>query len=191
MEDWKLPSAVERCSTCAAELQAGQPVTSVIRLAADGPGRQDLCATCGQTVGSEAEVFFWRRQRPATKTRQAIVDYTLLRELFSRLLERPGALYERLSYLVALVLIRKRHLRLRGFEPRAGREVMLVTRGAGEPALEVPAPYLTPEDMVEVRAHLNRLLQADLPDDLLADPDRGESAATDAEPTDAESTEAC
>jgi hypothetical protein len=45
--------------------------------------------------------------------------------------------------------------------------------------------------MVEVRAHLNRLLQADLPDDLLADPDRGESAATDAESTDAEPTEAC
>src|SRR5262245_7322653 len=105
MEDWKLPSAFERCTSCAAELQPGQPVTSVIRLAAAGPGRQDLCASCGQAVGGEAEVFFWRRQRPAGKTRQAIVDYTMLRELFGRLLERPGELYARLSYLVALVLI--------------------------------------------------------------------------------------
>lgn len=183
MEDWKLPSAVERCSSCAAELQPGQPVTSVIRLAAAGPGRQDLCATCGQAVGGEAEVFFWRRPRPAGKTRPAIVDYTMLRELFGRLLERPGELYARLSYLVALVLIRKRHLRLSGFELRGGREVMLVTRGAGEPAVEVPAPYLTPEDMVEVRAHLNRLLQADLPDDLLDGTGRDASADSDTAPT--------
>jgi len=183
MEDWKLPSAVERCSSCDAVLQPGQPVTSVIRLAAAGPGRQDLCGTCGQAVGGEAEVFFWRRPHPASKTRSAIVDYTMLRELFGRLLERPGELYARLSYLVALVLIRKRHLRLTGFELRGGREVMLVTRGAGEPAVEVPAPYLTPEDMVEVRAHLNRLLQADLPDDLLAGAGRDESADSDAAPT--------
>jgi hypothetical protein len=183
MEDWKLPSAVERCSSCTAELQPGQPVTSVIRLAAAGPGRQDLCATCGQAVGGEAEVFFWRRQRPESTTRTAIVDNTMLRELFSRLLLRPGELYARLSYLVALVLIRKRHLRLSGFERRGGREVMVVTRGAGEPAVDVPAPHLTPEDMVEVRAHLNRLLQADLPDDLLGDADRGASADADAAPT--------
>jgi hypothetical protein len=180
MEDWKLPSGLERCSSCACELAPGQPVTSVIRLAADGPGRQDLCASCGQTVGGEADVFFWRRKRPPAAERRAIVDYTMLRELFGRLLERPGELYARLSYLVALVLVRKRHLRLVGFEQRGGREVMLVSRAAGEPALEVPAPYLTPQDMLEVRAHLNRLLQADLPDDLLESRDGDGSAAAGA-----------
>jgi hypothetical protein len=153
------------------ELAVGQPVTSVIRLEPTGPGRQDLCASCGQSVAGAAEVLFWRRKRPEAGARRAIVDYAMLRELFARLLEKPGELYERLSYLVALVLIRKRHLRLVGFEARRGREVMLVTRAAGEPAIEVPAPYLTPEDMVSVREHLNRLLQADLPDDLLAGPE--------------------
>ena len=185
MEDWKLPSGVERCSRCAAELVPGQPMTSVIRLAPDGPGRQDLCASCGQAVGGEADVFFWRRNRPPASERRAIVDYTMLRELFGRLLERPGELYARLSYLVALVLIRKRHLRLAGFEARGGREVMLVSRAAGEPAIEVPAPFLTSEDMVEVRAHLNRLLQADLPDDLLAGPGGDDAAAPDAAPSSA------
>jgi hypothetical protein len=180
MDDWKLPSGHERCTRCASELQPGQPVTSVIRLAADGPGRQDLCASCGQAVGGEADVFFWRRKRPEASERRAIVDYAMLRELFGRLLERPGELYERLSYLVALVLIRKRHLRLAGFEQRRGREVMLVSRAAGEPAIEVPAPFLTPEDMVAVRAHLNRLLQADLPDDLLAGPGGESQPAADA-----------
>lgn len=179
MDDWKLPSGTERCSACAAELQVGQPVTSVIRLAAAGPGRQDLCATCGQAVAGEAEVFFWRRKRPLTSERKAVVDYTMLRELFTRLLERPGELYARLSYLIALVLIRKRHLRLQAFELRGGREVMLVTRGAGTPSIEVPAPFLTPEDMLSVREHLNRLLQADLPDDLLAAPALDDSQAGD------------
>ena len=179
MDDWKLPSGTERCSACAAELQVGQPVTSVIRLAAAGPGRQDLCASCGQTVTGEADVFFWRRMRPLASERKAIVDYTMLRELFTRLLERQGELYARLSYLIALVLIRKRHLRLQAFEQRGGREVMLVVRGAGEPTIEVPAPFLTPDDMLSVRAHLNRLLQADLPDDLLAGPELDDAPAAD------------
>jgi len=179
MDDWKLPTGAGRCSACASELQVGQSVTSVIRLAATGPGRQDLCASCGQSVAGEADVFFWRRRRPEESARRAIVDYAMLRELFTRLLERQGELYARLSYLIALVLIRKRHLRLVAFEQRAGREVMLVTRAAGESAIEVPAPYLTPDDMLSVREHLNRLLQADLPDDLLEGPGHDALPAAD------------
>jgi len=177
MDDWKLPSATERCAACSRELQVGEAVTSVIRLAGQGPGRQDLCASCGQSVGGDPDAFFWRRRRPPSSQRKAVVDYAMLRELFTRLLDRPGELYARLSYLVALVLIRKRHLRLQGFEVRSGREVMLVSRAAGEPSIEVPAPFLTPEDMLSVREHLNRLLQADLPDDLDSGAEPSEAGA--------------
>jgi len=163
-EDWKLPASADACSRCRQPLLAGSQVTTVVRLLPLGPERQDLCASCGQNVEGDGSELFWRRTRPPDAGKKRVVDYTMLRELFGRMLERSDEIYRRLSYLVALVLIRKRHLKLSGFEVRGGREVMVVSRGAGQPTLDVPAPHLTPEDMVSVREHLTRLLNADLQD---------------------------
>ncbi|MHC5209753.1 MAG: hypothetical protein ACYTG2_03445 [Planctomycetota bacterium] len=181
-EEWKLPGGSEQCSACSTELLPGDPVTSSIRLAAEGPERKDLCASCGEAVPSEGELFYWRRVLPESAQRRPVVDYAMLREIFSRLLQREQASYQRLAYLVALVLIRKRHLRLVAFEAREGREVMLVRRAAGHPTVEVPAPYLGPEEMVEVRDQLTRLMAAELPDegDLFAPPEPDEQAPGDA-----------
>lgn len=162
-EDWKLPTAAQTCARCSAVLQPGERVTTSIRLPPTGPERTDVCAACGKLVDDLSETFFWRHTIAASGPSRPVVDYALLRELFARLLVTPGAHYERLAYLVALVLVRKRHLRLIGFSGRAGAEVMLVTRGAGQPQHEVPAPFLTPEDMLPLRDELTRLLHAEIP----------------------------
>ncbi len=159
---WKIPTAARRCAACQRELQTGEAVTTVFRWQPEGPERRDLCAACGQAGENLGDAFFWRHRLAAPDQRRPVVDYALLRELFTRMLQRGDEIYRRLSYLVALVLIRKRYLRLHGFEVRGGREVMVVSRGAGEPNFDVPAPFLTAEDMVAVREHLTRLLQADV-----------------------------
>ena len=161
-EVWKLPGGADQCSGCGGPLTVGMVVTTLVRLLPQGPERADLCASCGESVASGGAQFFWRRRRPDGTGPRSVVDYAMLRELFGRMLERPGEVYSRLAYLVALVLIRKRLLRLVGFEVRAGREVMVVTRGAGQQPLDVPAPFLTAADMLTVREHLTRLLNTDL-----------------------------
>jgi hypothetical protein len=181
-EEWKLPGGSEACSVCASELLPGDAVTSVIRLVDAGPERSDLCASCGEAVVSEAGLFYWRRHLPDGVAQRPVVDYAMLREIFTRLLQREDAAYQRLAYLVALVLIRKRHLRLLAFEARAGAEVMLVRRSAAHPTLVVPAPYLGPEQMLEAREQLTRLMAAELPDegDLFAPPDPDQDDASSA-----------
>jgi hypothetical protein len=159
---WKIPTVTRSCAACRRALQTGDRVTTIFRLQAEGPQRRDLCSECGQAGENLAETFFWKHRLAASDVRRPVVDYALLRELFARMLQRGDEIYRRLSYLVALVLIRKRWLRLHGFEVRAGREVMVVSRGAGEPAFDVPAPFLSAEDMLAVREHLARLLQADV-----------------------------
>jgi len=136
----------------------------------EGPQRQDLCANCGKTVGNQPGGIFWKRAWPADGDSRPVVDYIFLQEMFGRMLERDEDVYRRLSYLVGLVLIRKRYLRLKSFSSRDGREVMIVTRGAGQPEQIVPAPFLTAEDMVDTREMLTRLLSADLPDGDLPEP---------------------
>ena len=166
---WKIPAASRECAACRRVLQTGDSVTTAFRWLADGPARRDLCEACGRAEENVPEAFYWRRRLPADANRRPVVDYALLRELFTRMLQRGDEIYRRLSYLVALVLVRKRYLRLHGFEVRAGREVMVVSRGAGQPAFDVPAPFLSTEDMLAVREHLARLLQADFAEGDLPD----------------------
>ncbi len=158
---WKIPTASRACAACQAALQTGDQVTTAIRWLPEGPERRDLCEACGRAAENLAEAYYWRRRLPACEARRPVVDYALLRELFLRMLQRGDEIYRRLSYLVALVLVRKRYLRLHGFDVRHGREVMVVSRGAGQPGFDVPAPFLSAEDMLAVREHLSRLLQAD------------------------------
>ena len=159
---WKIPAGSRECAACRRELHTGDCVTTAFRWLPEGPERRDLCEACGRSGDNMSEAFFWRRRLPADADRRPVVDYALLRELFTRMLQRGDEIYRRLSYLVALVLVRKRFLKLHGFEVRAGREVMVVSRGAGQPPFDVPAPFLTAEDMLAVREHLSRLLQADV-----------------------------
>ena len=170
-DGWKIPASAHLCARCENPLEVGDDVTVVLGFGEEGPTREDLCARCGQSVGDSGEVF-WRHRLPESAAAPRVVDYALLREMFHKMLERTEPVYQRLSYLVGLVLVRKRSLRLRGFELRGGREVMVVTRGAGEPELEVPAPHLDAEAMLQTREHLKRLLAADLPsDDVEGGPD--------------------
>jgi len=184
-EEWKIPAGADVCSACGEALSAGDPVTTVFRLGEGGPERADLCAACVESGEAPSDGFTWRRKQPESAQRKAVVDYALLNELFDRMLLRTDELYRRLTYLVALVLIRKRKLRLIGFELREGREVMVVNRGAGQPAFDVPAPFLTAEEMLPVREHLTRLLAADIEDEL-PELDQ-ESRPQQAEPAPAES----
>ena len=177
---WKIPTASRQCAACNAALPVGHLVTTVFRWLPEGPERRDLCETCGQSEENLSDAFFWRRHLPESEARRPVVDYALLRELFTRMLQRGDEIYRRLSYLVALVLVRKRFLKLHGFEVREGREVMVVSRGTGQPSFDVPAPYLSGDDMLAVREHLSRLLQADFAEGDL--PDLQAAAAPPAPP---------
>jgi hypothetical protein len=159
---WKIPAGSHECAACRRSLLPGDLVTTAFRWLAEAPERRDLCEACGRAEENVVDAFFWRRRLRVDEGRRPVVDYALLRELFTRMLQRGDEIYRRLSYLVALVLVRKRFLRLHGFEVRSGREVMVVSRGTGQPAFDVPAPFLSPQDMLAVRQHLTRLLQADV-----------------------------
>ena len=187
--DWRLPAPAEQCARCESALEVGADCTVVLAFGEEGPTREDLCATCGEVPSDDPAAVFWRHKVPTRDASRPVVDYALLREMFERMLGRSEPAYQRLSYLVALVLLRKRSLRLRGFEVRDGKEVMVVVRKVGEPELIVPAPLLDAEALVETREQLTRLLHADLPADattgelpsLEVDPEPEAAAASEAE----------
>lgn len=195
-DGWDIPTGCNPCDACGAEPAPGDMLMSMIVFgAADDDGsagaglgiaRKDLCTACAESVEPGEDVFYWRHRVPEDGQPRLVVDYQMLREIFLHLVKRGDDDSERLAYLVGLVLLRKRLLRLKGFEARDGREVMVVTKGAGQPEVVVPAPHLDAEELVETRRRLARLLQSDLPEDLavdeiLAEADRSPDAEADAD----------
>ncbi|GJM22169.1 MAG: hypothetical protein DHS20C15_20840 [Planctomycetota bacterium] len=188
-DDWKIPAPSERCQACEVALPAGAMVTAVLELEPEQPRRQDYCEACGESVEKPPRSFSWRHRRAEQGDSRPVVDYALLREVFEGLLDRTDALSRRLSYLIGLVLVRKRHLRLKGFERRDGAEIMVVSRGAGEPELIVPAPHLSAEDLLSTRNELMKLMTADLPEEDLSDAPGSAKAEADDPPSPAAGAE--
>lgn len=162
-EEWKIPAPAELCGQCEQPLQTGALIRVELDLSAGEPTRRDLCEACGESVEIADGCFSWQQRRPDLGDSRPMVDYGLLREVFGGLVQRPDTKSRRLAYLVALVLVRKRHLRLLGFERQGGQEIMRVRKTVDDPEIVVPAPHLSSEALLETRGELMRLLSADLP----------------------------
>ncbi len=176
-DNWDIPNPLETCVSCLNTLAPGASVTTFLSFEEGGPVRQDLCEDC-VLAGKEAHGdLYWRRSLPEEGERRPVVDYELLREVFGRLRTRTDTNSQRLAYLIGLVLVRKRYLKLRGFRVRDDREVMVVSKGAGQPEWDVAAPYLEAEDMIAARNQLMRLMDADFDDEDLSRLDEDEREA--------------
>jgi hypothetical protein len=151
-DDWKIPDGLAFCDECDTGPPPGSPVTTILRFLDTGPVRRDFCASCPQAIDFGPGTFIWRHTLPEEGTKRLVVDYALLQEVFGHLIGRREPAYDRLAYLVGLVLVRKRLLRLKRFEARDGQEVMVVAAAAAAPELVVPAPHLTGEELVEALA---------------------------------------
>ncbi len=130
MEQWKIVKDRAKCT------QSGCPLGSTLEYIAvlELPScvRRDLCERCfADRVRQEGEPLYWRgRRRHANKG--PTLDLASLRQLFDRLGEVDGADPEKaataggLRYLVALLLLRKRVLKMVDAETEADEAADLV-----------------------------------------------------------------
>ena len=68
-------------------------------------------------------------------------------------------------YLVGLVLVRKKYLRLVDFLTSDGKDFMRVQRRRGEPSFDVEVPLLDADEIARLKDRLSELLRTDLPDE--------------------------
>lgn len=174
MADWKIHRREPVCSTCERPFEDGESHYSVLSFADDALGRVDHCAACfkerEEPGGEGGDLVFWRTRHRVDPKRGLAVDFDAVEALFLALDGREETRLAELRYLLSLLLMRKRRLKLLRVKRRDGDERMVVRRPRRQEELEVAVFDLTPERAGELKAELERIFEGAGTEELLPPP---------------------
>lgn len=164
MQDWKIQKGSRSCRRCGREFQEGEIVYSAIHeRTGDEFDRKDLCGECWplETAeeGHDPPFSFWKTRVPALKE-VARISFDQVEQFFWKLIDRREGTGEdsRLAYPLALLLLRKKVLRLRGTTHRKEREVLRFTDASGDREVEIEDPGLDAEGLARLEEEIRLLL---------------------------------
>lgn len=171
-DEWKILRDRGRCEEAGCPLATADEVFAVLEL--PECRRHELCATCfhRHVAAAPAEPIFWKVLRRDGPKRGPTIDLASLRVLFERLDEVEGDEARGLRYFVALLLLRKRVLKM--VQPATTAEesadlVVIDPRLPGAQRVVLFAPELEGDRMSRLK------------DELLAALSEQEAAGSDAD----------
>ena len=154
--DWKIGRKGQVCAACGTAFPFDVPFHSAIFLEGEEFRRRDLCEHCFRAAPS-APYSHWVTAIPKPEDHRRIFDLGLAAEFLRKLAAEGDPARAPLGHLLALLLVRKRVIRLievPGADPPRAR----VEFHDGREALEIPAPPLSDADVPSLREELGGLL---------------------------------
>ncbi len=145
------------CSACERLFASEEDLYSCIVEAEGSFSRRDLCLPCWSR--KPFEIFsYWNTRMPLRRERK-LEDIGAMVEFFKRLVSAPGDEPRRgkITFLVALLLMRKRRLKLAGSR---GASLLVEQSWDGE-VREVPEPAISDEELQGLRAEMERLFESE------------------------------
>ena len=168
-ENWRIPRRTRVCARTGATLDASRPFYSALVeksgpvRAEDAFERLDFSPEAWPEADKTTFLSFWRNKgREGESGRGAAIDYDRLLEFFDSLegSEEPGRRLFR--YVLALILVRRRRLRLEGMDRTPeGDRLRLHDRREGGRRLEALAPEAGREELEKVQERLNHIFDGD------------------------------
>lgn len=137
MADWKLSSRTSDCSTCGRTFADGERHVSSLSIRGEDLARQDACEPCFRPEPGREDLFFWFTRSRQDRRRSLAFDLPSLEQLFLRLEGREERRIRELRYVLCLILMRKRRLKLQRVERSEEGEAMLVRRPRRDEAWRV------------------------------------------------------
>lgn len=158
MTDWSFRRRQGWCQTCEKRFEEGERHASSLAVVGEALAREDLCSGCWLGRAGRDELFHWfTRHREGKRGLQ--LDLGTLEALFVRLEGRAEPRVREMRYLLALLLLRKRRIKLDRILREAEGESMLVHRPRRKESFRVFVFDFTPERMQELRSDLVLLLE--------------------------------
>jgi len=186
MSDWRIQRREGACGRCGQAFADGDPFFSVLQLESEPLQREDLCPKCFEDPREVGGLLFWRTRHLEDRRARFAVDFEAIEELFLALEGRREGRQPELRYLLSLLLLRKRRLKLVGVRRHAEGEVLCLRRPRRQEEFEVQVFELDSERAQALRAELARVFEGAGVESLAAPaPDPAPESAAPTEPAQA------
>jgi hypothetical protein len=154
--DWKIGRRAHACGGCAATFAPEAPFHAAIWREAEEFRRRDLCDAC--FAKEPAPYSHWTTALPKPAEKAKVFDLALAARFLRRLAEEADPERAALVHLLAVLLVRKRVIRLLDLPSSAAGPRARVEFADGTGTFDIPAPRLWEQDVEGLRAQLAGLL---------------------------------
>ena len=163
MSNWKIRRLRGECAKCERPFETdGERILTQVRMEQAELIREDYHPECWE---EPADAIFWWATRFAVKKKSTMaLDFELIEKLFFQLEGRSEEKIRELRYLLCLMLMRKRRLKLVKVHRGKEGEAMLVRQPRRKQEWKVFVYDFEPERIEVLRGELSSLLDGDLGD---------------------------
>jgi len=159
--DYHLKSIGKSCAGTGRDFIPGEICFSVLLDRNGEVSRLDFCEDGWQGAPEDA-IAEWSTVVPDLAAKSSIIDTEGLMRYFEQLCEDANPAHEQMRYVLALLLLQKRRLRLEGSRSDDdGNEFLEFIGSRSEGPYEVQDSDLTEEEIAGLQAELNARLQAE------------------------------
>jgi hypothetical protein len=126
---WKIARREAVCSTCQRAFEDGERHASSLAIRGEHLVREDFCAACfAARVEADQGLFWWFTHHRVEERKAVRLDLDALDRLFDALATHDAPTARELCYLISLLLMRKRRLKLERVERGPDGEALLLRR---------------------------------------------------------------
>ncbi len=158
VEEWKIEKRGRSCTLCGRPFRSEEEHYSGIAEAGNRFERRDFCLACWE---QKPGLFsFWRTQTPRVEERR-LENMAAMIEFFKRLVATPpeDPSRRKIAYLIALLLVRKRRLRLAG--SRNG--VLRLEKSWDGETIEIAEPFIPDGEIEDLRRQMEEIFEVEFP----------------------------
>jgi len=159
MAEWKFTTRTPACSGCGRTFPEGERHVSALSLQGEELRRIDSCETCFRPEPGREDLFFWFTRTRAGRRRGLDFDLPTLEQLFLRLEGRSEKRIRELRYVLCLILMRKRRLKLQSVERGQEGEALVVRRPRRDEGWRVYVFDFSADRLEELRGELLRVFE--------------------------------
>lgn len=156
--DWDVTKTTHACSVSGRPLEEGETYFSALQDEGKQFVRYDFSPEAWAECDKAAFFSYWRTTvRPAAEKRRLVIDVEAFYIFFSQLVGSDEDHRQLFLYLVALILVRKRVLRLEAIEKTPEGEFLALYDRRAENDVRVRVPDATDDELREAQASLDQI----------------------------------
>jgi hypothetical protein len=156
MTSWQVERGTKKCTACEKAFEEQENYFSALSEEKDTFRRDDYCPECWKEADREQFFSFWKTRIPAytDEPKRRFVDTEVIYMFFSKLEDTESVEKLLFRYLLCLILVRKRFLRLDDFAKEDDKEFLVVWDRRQEKSLKVLNPDAGEEELATAQQEL-------------------------------------